>query len=55
MAAVKRQLQGYINTLKCPGKGACLSAKKKEVALSSRDWRAIKYFVHNQIEKKKKK
>lgn len=53
MKAIKRSLQGYINTLTCPGKAPCMEAIVKEQALKDRDWKSIKYKVAYLISKRK--
>ena len=53
MKAIKRSLQGYVNTLTCPGKTPCMEAIVKEPALKGRDWKSIKYKVAYLIFKRK--
>lgn len=36
-----------------PGKSQCTECIKKHPVLNSRDWKKIKYFVKNQIQKNK--
>ena len=55
MTAIKRSLQGYVNTLTCPGKKPCVEAMVKEPALKGRDWKSIKYKVAYLISKKRQK
>ena len=53
--AIKRSLQGHINTMTCPGKGPCVEANEKEPALKERDWYSVKYKAAYLITKKKKR
>ena len=53
--AIKRSLQGHINTMTCPGKGPCVEANEKEPALKQRDWYSVKYKAAYLITKKKKR
>lgn len=54
--AVERQLRKFITLLKVPGKKDCLQCIASEPeALKWRDWKAVKYFVHNKIIAKKRK
>ena len=53
--AIKRSLQGHINTMTCPGNGPCVEAIEKEPALKERDWYSVKFKAAYLITKKKKR
>ena len=53
--AIKRSLQGHINTMTCPGKGPCVEANEKEPALKEKDWYSVIYKAAYFITKKKKR
>ena len=55
IAAIKRNLQGYINTKTCPGKDPCMEAISKEPVLKNRPWKSVKYKVVYLFSQKKYK
>ena len=52
--AIKRSLQGHINTMTCPGKGPCVEANETEPALKERDWYSVKYKAAYLLQRKRK-
>ena len=54
-AAVERQLNRFLQTMKVPGKRDCEEAVESEGALQNRCWESVKYYVHNCIQTKKRK
>jgi hypothetical protein len=53
--AVLEHLDNHIREEKVPNKNECDACKKKSGgALEKRDWKAIKYYIKNQISKRKK-
>ena len=54
-SAVHDVLGSYFREGKVPGKGPCEEAiKKYPEALKNRDWKALKYFVHYNLQRSKK-
>ena len=54
--AVLGHLGRFITSGVVPGKGPCEDCiKKSEGALSSRSWTAVKYFVKNEVERRKRR
>ncbi|XP_057708152.1 M-phase phosphoprotein 8 isoform X2 [Corythoichthys intestinalis] len=54
-AAVRRQFGDLGKLVKVPGKKDCDTCLASEPALSSRTWREVKYFVHNNIQSMKRR
>ncbi|XP_061697283.1 uncharacterized protein LOC133512056 [Syngnathoides biaculeatus] len=54
-AAVRRQFGDFCKLLKVPGKKDCDACLAAEPALTSRTWREVKYFVHNNIQSMKRR
>ncbi|XP_061647682.1 M-phase phosphoprotein 8 isoform X2 [Phyllopteryx taeniolatus] len=54
-AAVRRQFGDLCKLVKVPGKKDCDACLAAEPALSSRTWREVKYFVHNNIQSMKRR
>ena len=53
--AVLQHLGAFITSEVAPGKEACEECiRKSDGALSKRNWTAIKYFVKNEIDRRKK-
>ena len=52
--AVHNQLSPFIRRSTVPRKRDCEKCKEAERALDGRDWKSIKYFVKNQIDKRGK-
>ena len=53
--AVFKQLSSFVSQAKYPGKVDCENCiVKAKGVLHRRDWRAVKYFVKNQIDKRKR-
>ena len=53
--AVLQHLGAFITSEVAPGKEACEECiRKSDGALSRRNWTAIKYFVKNEIDRRKK-
>ena len=53
-SAAEKHLNRFITKMKVPGKKACAEAVKLESALQCRSWEAVKYYVYNCIQMKKK-
>ena len=54
--AVLGQLGPFITSGVVPGKGPCEECiKKSQGALSSRSWKAVKYFVKNEVNRRKRR
>ena len=53
--AVERHFKKSIQSCKVPDKKACDRCLESEPALKDRDWKAIKFYVHNKIANLKKK
>ena len=54
-SAVEKHLNRFIKMMKVPGKKACVEAVELESTLQCRSWEAVKYYVYNCIQMKKKK
>ena len=52
--AINRQFGKHMLLKQVPRKDECENARKLEAALADRDWKAIKFYVHNEIIKLKK-
>ena len=54
--AVLDHLGRFISSGVVPGKGPCEeSIKRSQGALSSRSWTAVKFFVKNEVERRKRR
>ena len=53
-SAVEKHLSRFITMIIAPGKKACAEAVELESALQCRSWEAVKYYVYNCIQMKKK-
>ncbi|XP_077392862.1 M-phase phosphoprotein 8 isoform X2 [Festucalex cinctus] len=53
--AVRRQFGDLCKLVKVPGKKDCDACLAAEPALSSRTWREVKYYVHNNIQSMKRR
>ena len=53
-AAVRRSLGKFLDSQKVPGQSDCLRAMAQEPALRERNWKDLKYQVHNQIKASKR-
>ena len=53
-SAVEKHLNVFITMMKAPGKKACAETVELESALQCRSWEAVKYYVYNCIQTKKK-
>ncbi|TRY88421.1 hypothetical protein DNTS_018320 [Danionella cerebrum] len=50
VAAVERHMSGFISSLTVPAKNDCdLCLQAEPQALSRRDWRNVKFYIHNRI------
>ncbi len=48
MTAVQKHRGQFIRLANCPGKSDCMKAKDDK-RLQNRDWKAIKFYIKNQI------
>ena len=53
-AAVKRHFATHLLLHRVPRKHECVKCKDSEPAVSSRDWKSIKFWVHTAIQKNKR-
>lgn len=53
--ALNRQFCDNYRTLTTPRLEQCVAAKKQEPALQRRDWKSIKFRVHHELQKLRKK
>jgi len=51
--AVARHFSRHIALCQVPRKDECIKCKEAEPSLNEREWKAIKYFVHTAILRKK--